>query len=538
MRKVSTKAALISILILSSLLNVLPNLAPNANATSDYDEILELTNSLHLSRNGTTQGSPPCSPVDITTEWVNILNDDSAWWSGAQYIGGATRENTQEDFAAAIANGSGWAVSEIQYSNMSTTGTGIQGIGDAVRIVFSPSATSYTDFAIYYGQPYMAMRTAVNAPVYAVIIQFHTPNPSGSLNACTPQVVQSIRDSGTGSTFLENRAVAARPSDDGYTVKPLFVNTPIIYPSGYEGTIVPSNDFDNDNLSAAVENIQGSSDNSTDTDGDGLGDFIESQWNPNRDSIFCSTECAYPNPVKKDIYVEVDWMDSGLMSYKPTSTQINLVKNAFVDKNISLHVDTGQYGGGNELPIYISELKFEPTLGEIDFFNLKNGDEMYNANFLESRRGIWHYLISGYKQNVSNSNAATGAAYAGDDDAFIAIGRVKELVSPNNEDTAIAGTIIHELGHNLCLSDTSYIGQDSSCLFAGVDHSAGNNYASSMNYDKQLTLVDYSEGVNSMGDHDDWSAILTGMDDFVTLGEDPMEGAFRGNSLFNKRPLY
>lgn len=327
----------------------------------------------------------------------------------------------------------------------------------------------------------------------------------------------------------------------------VFLSTyPVTYPSGYAGEIIPSAaiDEDEDGLDALREQIQGTSDASKDTDGDGLSDYAESEWYPNRDDIFCGvSECAYPDPLKMDIYVEVDWMDDGATAYRPDSTQVGLVADAFDNKDINLHVDTGQYGGGNELPIYIEQLKFAPITGETDFFNLKNGDETYGANFSEDRRGIWHYMITGNKASTYDEDTSafvndhTGVSYPSDDDAFIAIGRVKEL-SPTTEDVAIAGTIIHELGHNLCLSADAYAGQSFNCLFSGVDSYAGNDYMSSMNYDKQLSLVDYSDGSNGTNDHNDWLAVLVGIDDFVTLGEDPMEGLSRGRPAFEKQPMY
>ncbi|MCA9338396.1 hypothetical protein KC949_02460, partial [Candidatus Saccharibacteria bacterium] len=85
-------------------------------------------------------------------------------------------------------------------------------------------------------------------------------------------------------------------------------------------------------------------------------------------------------------------------------------------------------------------------------------------------------------------------------------------------DDAIAGTIMHELGHNLCLTNSSYTGQDPSCLFSGVDDefNVNNNYHSAMNYTYQFTnQYSYSDGTHGAGDHDDKSAVLLGMNDFL-----------------------
>jgi hypothetical protein len=53
------------------------------------------------------------------------------------------------------------------------------------------------------------------------------------------------------------------------------------------------------------------------------------------------------------------------------------------------------------------------------------------------------------------------------------------------------------------------------------------DYVSFMNCDEQFSLVDYSKGLNILNGHDDWSAVLVGMDDPVTLGEDSTEDLYR-----------
>jgi len=513
------------------------------SAVTPYDSVVETVSSLELSRNGTTQGSPACNPLDITNTWLSIMNDDSAWWSGTQYIGGATRENTQAAFQEALDNGTGWAVSALKYSNSSVTGTGDDPIGHAVRVVFSPSSTSYVDFATYYNQQYVAMRNTDGEPVYAVIIQLHDPDGNSIPgNDCTPMVTQSIADPGTGSVFLENRGIAARPTDDAYEAEPLYVNAPVTYPNTpgvYEGELMTAMDVgvdsDGDGLDAEVELRQGTVDSNIDTDGDGLSDLIESQWYGSRDDVFCGTsQCAYPDPLVKDVYIETDWMDDGTTELKPSSTQIGLVESAFAAKNINLHIDTGQYGGGNELPSYEENLFFMPTVGEADLYDFKNGTSTNPANFSINRKDIWRYLIAGDKRDAANSGKS-GAALAGDDDIFIALGNVVDT-HPLTQDQAVAGTMIHEIGHSLCLSnDAAYLGQDSSCVFASIDTAASSDYDSAMNYNKQFSLVNYSNGANGTNDHDDWSAVGIGIDDFIGKA-DETESSMLGSRRYIQQP--
>lgn len=129
---------------------------------------------------------------------------------------------------------------------------------------------------------------------------------------------------------------------------------PVTYPSGYEGELIP-----------------GAADR--DLDKDGLSDYVESPNYPNRNTIFCGiSQCAYPDPAKKDVYLEIDWMKNGSNVYKPSSTQVELVEDMFDAKDINLHVDTGQFGGGNELATYTENLPNTDKTGEVDAGDYKN----------------------------------------------------------------------------------------------------------------------------------------------------------------------
>lgn len=257
-----------------------------------------------------------------------------------------------------------------------------------------------------------------------------------------------------------------------------------------------------------------------DRDGDGIDDFVESQWNPNRDALFCGAECAYPDPAKKDIYLEIDWMNDGNRSFKPNETQINYAKQVFSDRDIQLHIDTGQYGGGNELPGYVSSLPFRHVEDQVDFADYKNGTgAIEDANFDSDRLGIWRYAIAG--NSYADSPASSGAAYAGGGDMFVSYGLIHDNQAEfdyTDIDIAIAGTIVHELGHGLCLSDEAlYQDQPNECIYEGVDNpNASVDYVSSMNYRYQMSQLGYSNGQNgSVNDHNDWLAIGKGIAEYA-----------------------
>lgn len=297
------------------------------------------------------------------------------------------------------------------------------------------------------------------------------------------------------------------------------------YPAGYSGLPMPdqSTDSDGDGLTVAQETAQGTIDTQIDTDGDGLDDYLESPWNSDRDDIFCGVlQCAYPDPTVKDIYVEIDWMkDSSNNLYKPSSTQLGLVEDMFDDKGINFHADTGQFGGGNELATYTQTLPYTVTPGQIDFWDYRDGGDGITANFSSDRDLIWRYMIFGY--NYAEATGSSGWAETMGDDLFISGGLIENMSGLASLDRAIAGTMAHEIGHGLCLSDEQfYVEQPTECAFSGIDNDTykPQNYESVMNYRYQLTddddmgVVDYSDGSNVSDDHDDWSAVTLGMGGF------------------------
>lgn len=111
------------------------------------------------------------------------------------------------------------------------------------------------------------------------------------------------------------------------------------------------------------------------------------------------------------------------------------------------------------------------------------------------------------------------ATYAGTDNVFMSFGVIEDNqtgFSYTDFDTAVAGTIIHEMGHSLCLTDTqSYLFQSNSCALSGVDASSSLSYDGVMNHNLQMFETKYSDGENGSGNHDVWSAVdEQGISDF------------------------
>lgn len=454
----------------------------NANAISPYDANYLTTDDLIISQSYNSG----CMPgVDITESWTSYITDESKWRNTYQ----ETMPDVKASFLKALRDGR-WGVSQ----TYSFVGTGSE--YQTVLIYWSEDNDLALDWT---STQWHVMADNVDGVVELVCAGNNTAT----------QMFPSLGN-------YDNVTVSANlpaPTFNG-GVKNMFIYTDHPNsPENYEGVGLVGKVSASDTL---------------DTDKDGLTDYVESPWYPFRDDVFCNKgttpyTCAYPNPYEKDLYVEIDWMKDSSHDFKPTSSQLNPIITAFADKNINLHFDTGQYGGGTEI-LYEESIHFDSTQGENDFYDYVEGTESHSRTLAMNRYGIWRYMMMGdHYKDILNPNSS-GIAVIGGSSAFIAYQAIADS-NHADHDRAISGTIMHELGHNLCLSKTTVYandGQDSSCVFSGVDEFAGISYPSVMNYsyqDKQGLLnymqdVDYSSGSDSMGNHDDWAAILTGIDDF------------------------
>lgn len=486
-RKIYRYLFLLAVIGLCSL-----SVSTSVDASTIYDNAIKRTNSLKIE---STSGE-----VDISKDYGALLVSAC----GLSYY---------NNFASTVNNSGDWAI--INYD---------EGSGKRIRIVWTPIANALT---VQFGGS-----SPANSYIYLTGQMGYVQFGRSSYNNAP------ICDYATLPTTLSNVVLSASffAPDEGVVANTYLVN----YPLGYEGLPMPDTSVDNDadGLNSTYELTQGTSDVMKDTDIDGLNDYIESRWYTNRNSIFCGLQCAYPNPVAKDLYVEIDWMKnpSNDRIFKPSAVQLGLVKDAYLGKGILFHADTGQYGGGNELPTYIQNLNFVQNPNLFDFYDYKNGNTSSAANFNNNRHRVWHYMISGYQ--FADIPGSSGAAFLGDDDLFISTGHIEDDQAGfgyNSLDIAMAGTIIHELGHTICLSSQAYTGQSAGCQYSGIDSSAGTAYESVMNYDYQMFMVDYSEGLNGApSDHNDWSAVLSGgLKDFTDMQRN--DGDAAGTSSKSKK---
>jgi len=257
----------------------------------------------------------------------------------------------------------------------------------------------------------------------------------------------------------------------------------------------------------------------TDTDHDRCPDWWElkygydpNSWenheklDPDHDALNNIQECYTDNwdshPFHKDIFLEIDWMqrnDNHSLN-KPSSLFMQQLIDVFQQHNISLHVDTGNLGGGEEIP-YITNFTY-PELRD-----------MYWEYFLDNdlnnpRKGIFHYsLICDYTEDL-----LPGFGFIGWDclDAFdVSVEMIQTSFPDISREQLIAGIIIHELGHTLGLLIDDWGGIDNVGTVQQFTRQwwKYHNYKSCLNYQYVCEILDYSDGTHGKGDYNDWEKI-------------------------------
>lgn len=200
------------------------------------------------------------------------------------------------------------------------------------------------------------------------------------------------------------------------------------------------------------------------------------------------------SPLVPTVLIEYDWFDDNGHSHRPTAAQLALVTASFAAQGIEIIHDYGQgpapFTGGNFID--------DPD-GNVDAL----GGEYYGykaANFDANRNGYFHYNLHPHQYAGGNSS---GLAQINGDDFITA------TLTFYGDDLAVAGTIQHELGHNLGL------------LHGGFENrNRKPNYNSVMNYNYQFRGIDddctpisdgvlsYSSGVNPTLDENDLDETL------------------------------
>jgi hypothetical protein len=252
-----------------------------------------------------------------------------------------------------------------------------------------------------------------------------------------------------------------------------------------------------------------------DTDADGAPDWWEAKWgyqatiwedhqhlDPDGDALNNIEECymdAYgSNPFTKDLFLEFDWTASLQQNStnKPPVAEITQMIEAFAKHNISLHVDTGDLGGGEELPTQTHVSFAEIITTYWDYF-------LHN-DLNNPRQRIFHYGI------ICDYSASGGFAVMGWNhlNAFIISAQLLVEKYPYHTRGWVAtAASMHEVGHTCGLIVAAYNGID--------NHNTVNPlykefwlylpYRSMLNYHYTYSFLDFSDGSRGATDFNDWA---------------------------------
>ena len=218
-----------------------------------------------------------------------------------------------------------------------------------------------------------------------------------------------------------------------------------------------------------------------DADGDGIPDSAEV---PGGSFAGMNLYAMGVRAGKRDILIQVDYMDSPDPGLTPRKEAMDNVKASFGANGVNMVIDVGdlfgafdtQYNwGGGKKVTYTKCVSIRPLVRPST--PPCSGDlYQYKQRSMDLRRvSIFHYALFGSSQEPDGSSGSSGLAELPGNDLLITLGGVglntNTTGSTNTLINVQAGTFMHELGHNLNLDH-------------GGDEIVNNkpNYFSVMNY--------------------------------------------------------
>jgi uncharacterized repeat protein (TIGR01451 family) len=219
-----------------------------------------------------------------------------------------------------------------------------------------------------------------------------------------------------------------------------------------------------------------------------------------------------PSKTHHDIYLEIDSYSSGCPSgpmATPTNTTcapsqdvVNALMLAFNNAPVSnpdgtmgvhLHVVVD-----DSLPTSVTgPLAFEPctlplAAGSQDFDTLKRQffgtaaerSDPNAVNILAAKAFVFHYMLS--VDSLQGLGSTSGCSELPGNDAVVALGHFWSFSSPADVGPSWAGTIMHELGHNLGLRHGGGAAIDTDPVAGALSANCKPNYLSVMNYPLQM----------------------------------------------------
>jgi len=197
------------------------------------------------------------------------------------------------------------------------------------------------------------------------------------------------------------------------------------------GCLPESPDTDQDGICDGVEAILGTHPDSSDTDGDRLSDYAEAYG---LDGVDLPSLGA--NPRRKDLFVEVDYYPGFL----PAQTTLDRVISAFTtapvsnpdgSTGVSLHLMVDEQVSAAD-----ADQDLDPVWTEFDLIKAKY--------FEASRAPFFHYMLLA---NQHSGGTASGISRGIPGHDFV----VTLGFAGGGTELQLAGTLMHELGHNIGL---------------------------------------------------------------------------------------
>jgi parallel beta-helix repeat protein len=254
-----------------------------------------------------------------------------------------------------------------------------------------------------------------------------------------------------------------------------------------------------------------------DTDGDGAPDWWEIKWgysplvpedhthlDPDGDALTNLEECDMApynaSPFHKDVFLEFDWVKAAdnTSTNKPGSTNLSAMIAAFAKRNITLHVDTGNLGGGEEIPS-------RPFVSDADIVGLY-WDYFLHNDLNNPRQRIFHYGL------VCDRSDGNGFAVFGWDNLNSFVIAAQQLVTNQpryQRDWLIVSGSMHELGHTFGLIAKRFTAIDNRATLKPIYKEFWQylKYKSVMNYLYTYSSMDYSDGSQGRNDFNDWGTM-------------------------------
>ena len=245
-------------------------------------------------------------------------------------------------------------------------------------------------------------------------------------------------------------------------------------------------------------------DASSDVDGDALLDSWETDGIDftENGSVDLDLPAMGADPEHKDIFLEIDHMPGHELSQVAIDRMIAAFAAAPVGNpdgasGVVMHVDNGPGSPmstpGAENWDALSDadtLAHQPVIGGLDKdenYDWAGFDLVKAGNFSVDREPAFHYVVSGHRYG-SAANGSSGISRGiGASDLLVTLASFSDPAEGSGTVAAQAGTLMHELGHNLGLR---HGGDD--------DSNYKPNYLSIMNYSFQIGGLMLADGTRSL----------------------------------------